>query len=110
MVTEYIITFKGKLNYTFNFNVQNDWESHDFDQYVYVKDDALYIQRTRITSNQDAIREIFRNLNDKETSIDDKKRVVECIFSIDYSGYVICLKSTQYSSRAERFIAKVFGS
>ena len=109
MITHYIIKFKGNLTRSFEFDVCNDWVAYDFDKYIYVRDNTLYIQGWRITSNQDAIQEIFRNLRDKETNIDDEKRVVECIFSIDYSGYVICLKSAVYVNKVERFLAKLLG-
>lgn len=105
MITHYTLEFNGSINRIFRFDVCN----YNLHEYVYMKDDYLYIQNCRITNNKEGIHTIQFKMKDGYVGANTGESFVKNIFTIDYSGYVICTKHIQSSNKFDFFLSKLFG-
>ena len=109
MITHYHLTFKGHLNQTFEFDV-NDAEfeynlkySDSFPKFQVRSDGYLYINGCRITNNESGIKTI-RFYMESGAFGEVKDTHVYNTYAINSDGVVILESNKHYQRKVDRFL------
>jgi len=110
MITHYHLTFKGYINQSFDFDV-NDAEfmynlkySDSYRKFQVRNDGYLYINECRITNNENGIKTIRFYLDDGNLGGGKHDTHVYNTYAIDSNGFVVLEEHKHYQSKVDRFL------
>ncbi len=110
MITHYHLTFKGYINRTFDFDVDESEipytlkYSDEFPKFQVREDGYLYINDCRITNNESGIKTIRFYMDDGNLGGGRHDTHVYNTYAIDSNGLVILEKHKSYQNKVDRFL------